>query len=131
MGFLDMQTAPLTERNPGGDKFGLLPSENFGVLRFKRQIINENSYVGTMATSRLGADGSYNFAYGLAGNIRVFGDDYLSLRWSQTFEDSVKNERMVDPSLIMVNWERRSHKGLGYNLGFTRSGLHFNPGIGF
>ncbi len=131
VGFLDMQTAPLIERNSTGDKVEILPSENFGVIRFRRQVINENSYVGTMATSRIGADGSYNFAYGIDGNIRVFGDDYLNLRWSQTFEDSVKNERTVDPSLIMVNWERRSHKGLGYNIGFTRSGVHFNPGIGF
>jgi hypothetical protein len=84
-----------------------------------------------MVTSRLGADGSYNLAYGLDGIFRLFGDDYLNLRWSQTFEDSVKNKNAVDPSLIMLNWERRSRKGLGYNFGYTRSGIHFNPGIGF
>jgi len=31
----------------------------------------------------------------------------------------------------MANWERRANKGLSYGLGYTRSGQHFNPGIGF
>jgi Domain of unknown function (DUF5916) len=131
IGFLDMQTAPfrskISSRTPGS----VLPSENFGVVRFRRQVINENSYVGMMATSRLGADGSYNLAYGFDGILRVFGDDYLELRWSQTFEDSVKNNSITEPSLLMATWERRASKGLKYGLGYTQSGVHFNPGIGF
>jgi hypothetical protein len=31
----------------------------------------------------------------------------------------------------MATWERRSTNGFGYNLGYTQSGIHFNPGIGF
>jgi hypothetical protein len=84
-----------------------------------------------MTTSRLGADGSYNLAYGLDGIFRVFGDDYLELRWTQTFEDDVKNNSLKDPTLLMATWERRSKRGLAYNLGYTQSGIHFNPGIGF
>jgi hypothetical protein len=60
----------------------LVPSENFGVMRFLRQVINENSYIGTMATSQSGADGSYNFAYGPDGNFKpkISGREILS--WS-------------------------------------------------
>lgn len=131
VGFLDMQTAPLLNKISGGTSISLVPSENFGVIRFRRQVLNENSYIGTMATNRLGADGSYNIAYGLDGIFRVFGDDYLDVRWSQTFENGTKNHSFQDPTFLMANWERRSTKGLSYGLGYTRSGQHFNPGIGF
>lgn len=130
-GFLDMQTAPLREKRSNGNSISLVPSENFGVMRFRRQVINENSYIGMMATSRLGADGSYNLAYGMDGIFRVFGNDYLDIRWSQTYEDEVKNKSLKEPTLFMASWERRSAKGLGYDLGYTQSGKHFNPGIGF
>jgi len=131
VGFMDMQTAPLTEKGAAENKLTLVPSENFGVARFRRQVFNENSYIGTMVTSRLGTDGSYNFAYGLDGIFRVFGNDYLDLRWTQTYEDGVGNKSLKENSLIMAAWERRSTKGFGYNLGYTQSGIHFNPGIGF
>ena len=130
-GFLDMQTAPVRAKFSSGSSEYLFPSENFGVLRFRRQVINENSYIGTMATSRQGADGSYNFAYGLDGILRLFGDDYLDIRWSQTFENDIKNNSLQDPTFLMATWERRATKGLSYGLGYTRSGQHFNPGIGF
>ena len=131
VGFLDIQTAPLYGKNSTSTQENLLPSENFGVLRFRRQVFNENSYVGTMVTSRLGADGSYNLAYGMDGIFRVFGEDYVDVRWSQTFENDVKNNSIKEPTLLNVRWERRSTNGLGYHLGYTQSGKHFNPGIGF
>jgi len=131
VGFLDMQTAPLLRKNPDGTSLTMAPSENFGVVRFRRQILNDNTYIGTMATSRLGADGSYNLAYGLDGIFRVFGNDYFEFRWTQTFEDDVTNESLKEPTLLMATWERRANKGLAYNLGYTQSGTHFNQGIGF
>jgi len=131
MGLLDMQTASLWKKDSNGVAEEILPSENFGAIRFRRQILNENTYVGAMMTSRLGVDGSYNLAYGLDGIFRLFGDDYLDVKWSQTFEDSIKNTSVVEPTRILAIWERRSSKGLGYNLGYSRSGLHYNPGIGF
>jgi hypothetical protein len=131
VGFLDMQTAPLRKKNASGTFTEILPSENFGVLRLRRQVINDNTYIGAIATSRLGADGSYNFAYGVDGIFRIFGDDYLDIKWSQTFEDSVSNTSVKDPSLFTVSWERRARKGIGYRLGYMQSGIHFNPGVGF
>jgi hypothetical protein len=131
VGFLDMQTDALWKKNPEGMHDKILPSENFGVMRFRRQVINDESYLGAMATSRLGADGSYNLAYGLEGIFHVFGDDYMDVRWSQSYEDSTVNNSLEDPSRFSANWERRSKKGLGYNLGYSQSGIHYNPGIGF
>jgi len=131
LGFLDMQTGPLNLKNSSGVEEEILPSENFGVLRFRRQVINENSYVGSMFTSRIGVNGNYNLAYGVDGIFRIFGDDYIDLKWSQTYETGVKNSSTDEHTRIAARWERRSRKGLGYYLGYSRSGIHYNPGVGF
>lgn len=122
IGVLDMQTA----------KFEDLSSENFGVLRTKRTVFNSNSYIGSMLTSRLGSDGSYNIAYGIDGIFRLFRDDYFTLRWAQTFEDGSTNDFLsTDPSRLLVRWENRNQKGLSYDFAYSWSGSEFNPGVGF
>jgi hypothetical protein len=131
MGMMDIQTAALWKKNESGVSEEVLPSENFGVLRFRRQVFNDNTYVGAMMTSRVGVNGTYNLAYGIDGIFRLFGNDYLDLKWSQSFENDVKNTTLSEPSRVMARWERRSSKGLGYNLGYSQSGTHYNPGIGF
>jgi hypothetical protein len=131
LAFLDMQTAPLKIKNSEGNYQEKLPSENFGVLRFRRQVINQNSYIGAAFTSRLGVNGNYNVGYGVDGIFRLFGQDYLETKWSQTFETGVTNDLLLSPSRIAVDWTRRSEKGLGYSFGYGYSGIHFNPGIGF
>ena len=94
-------------------------------------MINENSYIGAIFTSRLGADGTYNLAYGIDGIFRVTGENYFDIKWSQTFENDMVNASFYEPLRFSVNWENRSRKGLGYNIGYSYSGVHFNPGIGF
>jgi hypothetical protein len=122
LGFLDMQTAAVDG----------LPSENFGVLRVRRQVLNPNSWVGAMATSRIGADGTFNTAYGFDGIVKVFGDDYLSWNWAETFAPGEKNKAFsLDPAKFRVNWKRRTLEGLGYDLDFSRAGVDYEPGMGF
>ena len=122
VGVLEMQTARQED----------LPSENFAVARLRRQVFNPNSYVGLLATSRVGAGDSYNVAYGFDAILRLFGEDYLTLNWAQTFEDSVEGSIAgLAPIKVRVDWERRGQKGLGYAFGFARAGRTFNPGLGF
>ena len=122
IGFLNMQT----------EKFEDLLSENFNVMRLRRQVFNPYSYIGGMVTSRIGNRDSWNTAYGIYGILRLFGDDYLTLKWAQCFENDKKNQVVaLEPSKIYVNWTRRSDKGPGYNLSYSRSGDDFNPGIGY
>ena len=122
MGFLDMQTA----------EHGETPGKNFGVLRMRRQVINPNTYVGGILSSRIGMNGDQNLAYGLDGIFRLYGDDYLNVKWAQTYDSKIGNKmNSLDPSFLMVNWERRSEKGFAYNLNYTFSGQKFNPGVGF
>ena len=131
MAMLDMQTAPLKKKNSSGNYEEILPSENFGVMRFRRQVFNENSYIGAGFTSRLGINGHYNVGYGLDGIFRLFGQDYLDIKFAQTYETGAVTSNFLKPTRIAFDWTRRSAKGLGYSMGYSYSGLNFNPGIGF
>lgn len=131
LAMLNMQTAPLRKKNPAGFYEEILPSENFGVLRFRRQVFNENSYIGAGFTSRIGVNGNYNIGYGLDGIFRLFGQDYLDLKFAQTYETGAEINNFMKPTRIAIDWTRRSTKGLGYTMGYSYSGLNFNPGIGF
>lgn len=122
MGFLDMQTANRDD----------LASENFGVLRLRKQVFNSYSNIGGMATSRLGKDGSVNLAYGIDGIIRLFGDEYLTVKWAQSFKKSTDDEfNPTKSGRAHFVWERRQNKGLNYDFVFSWSGSDFNPGMGF
>jgi len=121
-GLINMQTA----------KSDSLPSENFGVLRLKRKIINANSYLGGILTSRIGLDGSYKEAYGFDALIRIMGDEYLSMVWGQTFESGMdRSGSLLDNARYHVALERRRQAGIYYRLSLSGSGEHFDPGMGF
>jgi hypothetical protein len=123
VGFIEMQTAKTDE----------LASENFGVFRLRRQVINPYSYVGTIFTSRVDFKGNHNFVFGMDGIIRMFGDEYLILKWAQTFDSDlpkVESKNFLDSAALFALWQRRSQTGLGYMVAASRSGKHFNPEVG-
>lgn len=124
IGVLNMQT----EATSG------LPSENFGVVRLRRQVFNEQSYAGTMLTSRVGEDGSYNFVYGLDGVIKLSEREYLTTKWIQSFEDEPYTSPEFDfmESVFgQLKLERRGILGFNFNTAVSYSGRDYNPGIGF
>jgi hypothetical protein len=122
LGIVNLQTASFED----------LPSENFGVFRVKKRVLNEFSYMGAMLTLRIGVDGSYNIGYGVDAVVRVIGDDYLTVRLAQTLHDSAENNPLsLDPTSITLDWDRRKQEGLSYSMGITYSGTDFEPGIGF
>ena len=124
LGFLNMQTARKAE----------IPRENFGVLRLRRQVLNPYSYAGILLTNRIDEEGNYNFAYGLDGIFRLFGKEYLTLKWGQTFEDQVIQEQpfnFLDTAMFLTELTRRTDVGFDYELVVARSGKDFLPGIGY
>ena len=124
LGAINMQTA----------KSGELPSENFGVLRFRRQIINENSFLGGMLTSRMNEKGNNNRALGIDGAYRVFGDDYFTFSFAQTFDDTLKDagiSSLDKTGRLRTSWKRRTNIGFGYNLSYVWSASNYKPGMGF
>ena len=107
-------------------------SENTGVLRLRRRVFNENSYVGSILTTRLGNEGTRNVVYGSDGIFRLFGQDFLTLNWSQSFEPSDGSAvEALDRAFVRIFWERRGIDGLTYGLDLSQSGAAFDPGLGF
>ncbi|NNM17437.1 MAG: carbohydrate binding family 9 domain-containing protein [Croceitalea sp.] len=123
LAFLDMQTKSLNA----------LPSENFGVLRVRKRLFNQNSYLGAMVTSRMNADGGKNMAYGIDGLIRISPDDYLTLQWAQTFDNRIANDQFSEfnSGRLALELNRRRRQGFGFTLGTILSGPNYNPGVGF
>ena len=129
LGLLDMQTQKFI---PDKDGSNGLPSENFGILRIKRNILNENSYIGGVAISRLGMNGRYNVSYGADANLKLFGDDYLNVKLAQVADDSVRHRIWsANPMQVYINWKRFKDNGFGYNFIFSRTGKDFRPEAGF
>ncbi|MDH3796011.1 MAG: carbohydrate binding family 9 domain-containing protein [Flavobacteriaceae bacterium] len=123
LGVLNMQTQSLDS----------IPTENFGVLRVRKRVFNQNSYIGGMFTSRLDGDGNSNLAYGLDGIVQVSGDDFLTVQWSQTFDNRQTADESTDfkNGRLAVEMNRRRRRGFGYTLGTILSGPNYNPGVGF
>ena len=120
-GMLNMQTAPRAGR----------PGENMGVLRLKQQIFNQNSSVGGIVTTRVDAYGKTNVAYGADSEVRVFGDEYLTLRWAQSFDDEVAERNPLDAGTFFAQFERRRQEGLNYSAQYRRVGPDYLPRLGF
>jgi hypothetical protein len=123
LGILDMQTQSLDT----------IPSENFGVLRARKRVFNQNSFIGAMFTSRLDVNGNSNLAYGLDGLFQVSGDDYLTVQWAQTFDNQSEDKAASNfkSGRLALEVNRRRRRGFGYTIGAILSGPNYNPGVGF
>jgi hypothetical protein len=107
------------------------PRENAGVLRLRRSVLNDASTLGAMATSRATYDGSVDLAYGLDAALNLFGDEYLTLQWTQTYDSREGAPEALDAALVRAFWQRRSLNGLGYELEAMRAGPAYDPAMGF
>ena len=97
----------------------------------RRQVLNPNSYVGAIGTTRLGADGSKSVAYGLDAVIKLFGDDYFEGRLAQnTDADGHLKINNNDLTFASLKWERRRDVGFAYDMIYNYSGTGFNPSVG-
>ncbi|MCE5344725.1 MAG: carbohydrate binding family 9 domain-containing protein [Bacteroidales bacterium] len=123
MGFIDMQTAKY---------YNELPSENFSVLRFKRNILNPYSYAGGIFTSRIRADGKYNYTYGFDTYTNTFGDNYIELKFSQTHNKEEDYKNFLDNTYLRLNLQSSNkNKGWSYRASFDWLGKDYNPAVGF
>ena len=103
-----------------------------GVFRARRNIFNPYSYAGGISTVRIGEDGNHNIVYGLDASIRLFGNDYFTAKWAQSFDSELSsNFEFVEATRVHLNLERRTSRGLAYFVGASHVGSEFNPGLGF
>ncbi|MBM4188822.1 MAG: carbohydrate binding family 9 domain-containing protein [Gemmatimonadetes bacterium] len=119
-GVLSMQTASA----------GPVAGENVSVVRLNQQVFNPYSSIGGMVTSRLGGSRD-NVAYGADAVIRPFGDEWITLKWAQTFDDSVSERSTLEAGSILARWERIDDDGLSYSAEYGRVGGDYLPGLGF
>lgn len=119
LGMINMQT----EGAPGA------ASENMGVARVRRQLLNENSYLGAILTTRLG--NGRNVTVGADALVRVFGQDYLALNLAATADRGDSALSSPDRWLGRARWERRGLFGPLYAADITRIGEDFLPALGF
>ena len=121
VGLLEMQTG----------KQGTTPTENFGVLRMRRPVLNPFSTAGLMLTSYAGA-GRRNLAGGVDGSFRLIGDEYLTMKWAGSADESDGSRTgFTDRSVFDAKWERRTERGLAYTVSGTRIGPDYRPELGF
>jgi hypothetical protein len=113
------------------DDRGSIPSENLGVARIRRRILNPFSFAGTMVTSRIARGGQYNVGTGLDAYIKVVGEEYLTIRGATTFDDADGSPTLLGRSQLYAQWQRRSTRGLTYFAQFHRVGADYRPGLGF
>ncbi|HJU66501.1 MAG TPA: hypothetical protein VJ596_12515, partial [Gemmatimonadaceae bacterium] len=121
VGLLQMQT----------EEEGPFPGENFGVVRLRHPVLNRWSTLGAIATSYI-SDHGRMLALGADATLRVQGDDYLTMKWAATADDAESSGiALGERSQVDIGWERRTGRGLSFNLNASHSGAVFRPPIGF
>ncbi|NIO22063.1 MAG: hypothetical protein GTN76_15370, partial [Candidatus Aenigmarchaeota archaeon] len=122
LGFMEMQTA---ETDVEGEK---IASENFGVLRLKRQLKSDGSYIGGMITSRTDFKGNYNFLIAADADIRLKGLHYFKFHLARSVEPGSDPTKSLMGALILHSLVQR---GFIYGLTAMHIGREFNPRMGF
>lgn len=121
-GLISMQTAP-----QGGAE-----SENFSVFRVRQRAFNENSTIGAIVTNRTDFKGAYNTVYGLDATVRYFKQNYLAVRWAQSFGSELGNDALsLNPTKYYIELSRRSLQGFTYNVNYGSAGRAYKPAVGF
>jgi hypothetical protein len=123
VGLLNMQTAEAQLVD--------LPSENFGVLRVRRDL-GTDSHFGGMLTSRIGTNGNYNIGTGYDLLLNYSENHFLDVKYAVTFDSRFEeNPGLISNGLIRANLHRRTSSGFYYDLTAKRSGLRYEPAMGF
>ena len=128
VGAINLQTG---RRTIGVELDDRLPSENVGVLRVRRPVLNARSTAGAMLTSRVSEDGATNLALGLDADVRVFEESFLSLNAVQTVDSGADGAPFWDTARLRARLERRAYTGTSYSATVAYSGEAYRPGLGF
>jgi len=130
LGLMSIQTRALDDPVTANE---LLAGANNSVFRLRRRIpLHSNSYIGTLATSRIDVNGKYNAGYAIDGILNLFGSDYLNFVFTgSNHSDAAPDRNTLNSSKIFVQWEKRTYKGLTYIFNFSTAGREYKPGLGF
>lgn len=106
-------------------------SENAGVIRARRRILNEHSTAGAIATMRLGTGGTRNITWGGDALLRLSTRNYVTLNWAESLDAGVGPAARPERGFGRVRWQRRGNFGFGHDVSVARVGERFAPALGF
>ncbi len=109
-------------------------AENFSVVRLKKQILNPQSYIGSIYTHRFGFDGAQNVVMGFDFDYNTKDENFIQFKLAQTIDNTEGyNQDLFSGSGIIsrLTIDRRANLGLFYRFMLNYTGEDFNPGIGF
>lgn len=119
VGFIDMQSKKTANQS----------SNNYGVLRLRRQIGEGNTYVGGILTNKLGSGGKNNSTYALDGIINLKNQWYLDVIAANVSDSS--NASLDQTSKVFLNLEKRTIFGPLFKSSVARIGEYYDPEMGF
>ncbi len=125
IGLLSLQTEGTTS-NDGT----FLPSENFSVLRLRKKIFNDRSFIGFISTNRLNKD-RFSSVYGIDGVISLPNEHFIMSSIATSIEKTDIDHNLLDNSRIAFLFEKRKEDGLFYSASYEYSAENFNPSMGF
>jgi hypothetical protein len=127
IGFISLQTdaVEVNQKN--------LDSENFSVLRLRRKVFNNRSFIGFMATNRFSSD-YFNTAVGFDGVFDLGKENLLISSISTTIEGQNYGNAsydFVDNSRLALQFTQRKQEGWFTKAAYEYSGEKYHPGMGF
>jgi hypothetical protein len=127
IGLINIQSAPTSI-----DSLFRFPTENFGVLRLRRKVLNNRSFIGAIITSRISSI-NQNFQVGFDAIINTKGNNYLKTAFANSIDvlPGVATSFNGNASRFSTNWELRKTDRFYYSAGYTYSGKNFDPKVGF
>jgi hypothetical protein len=122
IGALNMQTQDLAND----------ASKNIGLVRLKKQIGNNNNYVGAIFTSSIGKNQHQYFTTGFDAQFALPLKSYFKISTASSAVNSYFNE-LLNSSNARLNAkiEMPSQRGFYYLLNHSIVGTNYNPAIGF
>jgi Domain of unknown function (DUF5916) len=112
-------------------------TEQMSVLRVRRRVINPQSAVGFLVTSRAGVADRQNLGVAADARIRVHRQDFITVQVAQAPDQqrsASAGNSLTDAAMVHAEWARPSNQttaGLGYAVGATYAGPTYTPGLGF
>ncbi len=110
-----------------------LPSENFSVLRLRKKMFNDRSFLGMMATQEIRSD-YVNAALGVDGMVDLGNDTFLIGALTTSVEGEDYNNLSFDVwqnSRLAVMIDKRKQDNWFYRAAYEFSGTAFNPSMAF
>ena len=106
--------------------------QNATVLRARKKVINQNSYVGAIATNLTDFKGDYNTVYAIDAFLRLRGNNQLQAKAAQSFTARNDNKLLsTDNTRWFLNLEKISTFGFTYDYALAYMGRDYESRLGF